>query len=69
MRWMQLFFLHQLVNLTLVNLSKLLAYHLEDSRVPLVVRVPQFGNHCSILYNHYNVTSVYTVLIAAIRNQ
>jgi len=23
-----------------------LAYHLEGLRVPLVVRVPQFGNHC-----------------------
>jgi len=25
---------------------KLLAYHLEDLRVPLVVRVPQVGNPC-----------------------
>jgi len=23
-----------------------LAYHLEGLRVPLVVRVPRFGNHC-----------------------
>ena len=28
----------------------LLAYHLEDSRVQLVVRVPQFGSHCSKEY-------------------
>jgi len=31
--------------LTLVNFGELLAYHLEDSHVPLLVRVPQFGNH------------------------
>ena len=27
--------------------GKLLAYHLKSPRVPLVVRVPQFENHCS----------------------
>ena len=26
--------------------GKLLAYHLKSPRVPLVVRVPQFDNHC-----------------------
>ena len=31
--------------LTLVNFGKFLAYHLKDSYVPLLVRVPQFGNH------------------------
>jgi len=29
---------------------KLLAYHLKSPRVPLVVRVPQFENHCSKAY-------------------
>jgi len=28
--------------------GKLLAYYLKSPRVPLVVRVPQFENHCSI---------------------
>jgi len=28
----------------------LFAYHLEGLRVPLVVRVPQFGNHCHTRY-------------------
>jgi len=27
--------------------GKLLAYHLKSPRVPLVVRVPLFENHCS----------------------
>jgi len=27
--------------------GKLLAYHLKSPRVPLVVRVPQFENHCN----------------------
>jgi len=27
--------------------GKLLAYHLKSPRVPLVVRIPQFENHCS----------------------
>jgi len=27
--------------------AKLLAYHLKSPRVPLVVRVPQFENHCT----------------------
>jgi len=27
--------------------GKLLAYHLKSPRVPLVVRVPQFENHCT----------------------
>ena len=27
--------------------GKLLAYHLKSPHVPLVVRVPQFENHCS----------------------
>ena len=30
--------------------GKLLAYHLKSPRVPLVVRVPQFENHCSKAY-------------------
>jgi len=29
------------------NKQNVLAYHLEDLRVPLVVRVPQVGNHCN----------------------
>jgi len=29
-----------------VEEQKGLAYHLEGLRVPLVIRVPQFGNHC-----------------------
>ena len=32
-----------------VEEQKGLAYQLEDLRVPLVVRVPQFGNHRSKL--------------------
>jgi len=31
-----------------VEEQKGLAYHLDGLRVPLVVRVPQFGNHCFI---------------------
>jgi len=34
---------------------KLLAYHLEDLRVPLVVRVPQVGNPCSTPTVHYQL--------------
>jgi len=30
--------------------GKLLAYDLKSPRVPLVVRVPQFENHCSITF-------------------
>jgi len=30
-----------------VEEQKGLVYHLEGLRVPLAVRVPQFGNHCS----------------------
>jgi len=30
--------------------GKLLAYHLKIPRVPVVVRVPQFENHCSKAY-------------------
>ena len=30
--------------------GKLLAYHLKSPRVPLVVRVPQFENHCYKMY-------------------
>jgi len=29
--------------------GKLLAYHLKSPRVPLLVRVPQFENHCSMV--------------------
>jgi len=29
--------------------GKLLTYHLKSPRIPLVVRVPQFDNHCPML--------------------
>jgi len=35
--------------------GKLLAYHLKSPRVPLVVRVPQFENHCCIWTNTYQL--------------
>jgi len=33
--------------------GKLLEYHLKNPRVPLVVRVPQFENHCSRGFKQY----------------
>jgi len=33
--------------------GNLLAYYLKSPRVPLVVRVPQFENHCSREYEHF----------------
>jgi len=38
-----------------VEEQKGLAYHLEGLRVPLVVHVPQFGNHCNSGMNFVRV--------------
>ena len=38
--------------------GKLIAYHLKSPRVPLVVRVPQFENHCSKAYKNLKLLFV-----------
>jgi len=35
----------------------LFTYHLEDLRVPLMVRVPQFGNHCCMRWKLVHVVT------------
>jgi len=40
-----------------VEEQKGLAYHLEGLRAPLVVRLPQFGNHCFRAGINYVVTT------------
>jgi len=58
--------------------GKLLDYHLKNPRVPLVVRVPQFENHCSKAYRkpsrlelsivHYSRVSYFFRLVKIQRN-
>jgi len=43
-----------------VEEKKGLAYHLESLRVPLVVRVPQFGNHCATEFGNNVANAVST---------
>jgi len=51
--------------------GKLLVYHLKSPRVPLVVRVPQFENHCTkaMSFNCGLSAAKYQPWLSALKNK